>query len=93
MTIANNNKSMNLRIGKQADSRQPQEGRQEPVITEEDRNSDPIFRTIYKRIRNLNKKLGHIEALEALDPVTLKPEQLSKLASRPEVESEVRRNE
>lgn len=33
------------------------------IITEEDRNTNPIFKTIYKRIRNLNKKLGHIQNL------------------------------
>ena len=34
-----------------------------PLITEEDRNNNPIFKTIYKRIRNLRKKLLTIDAL------------------------------
>lgn len=56
------------------------------MITEEDRNTNPIFKTIYKRIRNLNKKLGHIQNLEQQDPATMNPEQLQKLASKSNVE-------
>lgn len=63
------------------------------MITEEERNNNPIFKTVYKRIRNLNKKLSNIDALKELDEKSLKPEQLSKIAGRNEVESEIKKNQ
>ena len=60
---------------------------EEPLITEEDRTHNPIFQTIYKRIRNLNKKLTMIDELLEKDPANLKPEQIKKIETREEVEN------
>lgn len=57
------------------------------LITEEDRNNNPIFKAIYNKIRNLNKKLITIDELSQQDQATLKPAQLQKIAARPEVEA------
>lgn len=43
----------------------------EPFISEEDQKYSPIFKTIYRRIRNLNKKLNNIDALAEQDPANL----------------------
>ena len=59
--------------------------KQEPLITEEERTTNPIFNVVYKRIRNLTKKLNNIDALSEQDRATLKPEQIRKIESRNEV--------
>lgn len=53
---------------------------QQPVITEEDKQNDPFIRAIAKKIRNINKKISDIEALEKRDD--LKPEQQEKINSK-----------
>ena len=63
------------------------------IVTEEDRVSNPIFKTIANRVRNLNKKLLAIQELETRDRATLKPEQLQKLAGKGKVESDIAKNE
>ena len=57
----------------------------EPIITEEDRATNPIFNIVYKRIRNLQKKLNTINKLAEKNPKTLKPEQIQKRNSKEEV--------
>jgi len=42
------------------------------VISEEEKAENPIFKAIYNRIRNINKKIQAIQALEANDPKHLK---------------------
>ena len=59
--------------------------KQEPLISGEERTNNPIFNVVYKRIRNLNKKLNNIDALREQDRATLKPEQIRKIESRDEV--------
>lgn len=56
-----------------------QKGKETPIITEEDRANNPIFKAIYKRVRNLTKKLNNINALREVDQSTLKPEQIQKI--------------
>ena len=74
-------------MGKTKDKKNQKVENTEPLITEEERNNNPIFKTIYKRIRNLNKKLATIDNLEEQNPSTLKPEQINKINSRDEVEN------
>ena len=69
-----------------------QQQKQEPVINDDERNSNPIFNIVYKRIRNLNKKLANIDELGKQDPSTLKPQQLRKVKSRNEVIGEIQKN-
>ncbi len=54
------------------------------TITEEEQQKDPIFRSIYKKIRNTKKKLTTIEQLESQDPETLETEQVTKLERKDE---------
>ena len=61
------------------------------VITEEERNN-PVFNLIYKRIRNLNKKLTNIQTLSNQDPETLKPEQKKKIKTKQKVEEDIKKN-
>lgn len=49
------------------------------LITEDEKNSNPIFKAIYKKIRNLTKKISSIEALQKENRDNLKPEQLLKI--------------
>lgn len=41
----------------------------------------------------MNKKLVNIDSLKDLDEGSLKPEQLSKIAGRADVENEIKKNE
>lgn len=50
-----------------------EQAKENSIITEEDRVENPIFKAIYKRVRNLTKKLGTINSLLELDQSTLKP--------------------
>jgi hypothetical protein len=45
-------------------SKKNQQNKKSALITEEEKTSNPIFNAIYKKIRNLNKKLANIELLE-----------------------------
>lgn len=69
-------KSTQMKSQKQNLNSESKEG---PIITEEDRSNNPIFKIIYKRVRNLTKKVTHINALLEQDQSTLKPEQLQKI--------------
>lgn len=60
-----------------------------PAITEEEKDSDPIYKIVYSKIRNLNKKLSHIQHLETLDRKTLKRPQLDKLSKKEELLKEI----
>jgi hypothetical protein len=42
------------------------------VISEEEKAENPIFKAIYNRIRNINKKIQAIQALETNDVKHLK---------------------
>jgi hypothetical protein len=53
---------------------------QELVISEEEKQNHPFVRSIAKKIRNINKKLLDIDALEKRDD--LKPEQQEKINSK-----------
>lgn len=70
-----------------------EQAKENSIITEEDRVENPIFKAIYKRVRNLTKKLGTINSLLELDQSTLKPQQLQKIQAKPEVQAEIAKNE
>lgn len=36
------------------------------AITDEERDNNPIYRVVFKKIRNLNKRLAQIEHIETL---------------------------
>lgn len=52
------------------------------LITEDEKNNNPIFKAIYKKIRNLTKKISSIETLQKENRDNLKPEQLLKIQKR-----------
>lgn len=58
-------------------------------ISEEERESNPIYRVVYNKVRNLNKKLAQIHHIETLEKKTLKPAQMSKLAKKDELLKEI----
>lgn len=58
-------------------------------ISEEERESNPVYRVVYNKIRNLNKKLAQIHHIETLDRKTLKPAQVSKLSKKEELLREI----
>lgn len=63
------------------------------VINEAERESSPILKVLFNKMRNLRKKLAQIEHIKTLDQRTLKSPQLAKLAKEQEVLEELEKNE
>lgn len=58
-------------------------------IAEEERESNPIYRVVFNKVRNLNKKLAQIHYIETLERKTLKPAQIAKLSKKEELLREI----
>ena len=63
------------------------------AISEEEKESNPIYRVTYNKIRNLTKKIQQIEHIESLDRKTLKQAQISKLSRKDEILKEISEHE
>ena len=63
------------------------------AISEEEKESNPIYRVTYNKIRNLSKKIQQIEHIESLDRKTLKQAQISKLSRKDEILKEISEHE
>ena len=59
------------------------------VINEDEKDSNPVLKVVYNKIRNLSKKLSQIEHIESLNRKTLKQAQINKLNSKAEVLKEI----
>ena len=63
------------------------------TVSEEERESNPVFRVVYNKIRNLTKKLNQIQHIESLDRKSLKVAQLNKLSKKEEILKEISQQE
>ena len=52
------------------------------LISQKEKNTNPIFKAIYKKIRNLTKKAASIETLAKEDRDNLKPDQILKIEKK-----------
>lgn len=55
------------------------------VINEDEKESNPVYKIIYNKIRNLKKVLAQIAHIETVDPKARKPAQVSKLNRKGEI--------
>ena len=53
------------------------------VILEEEKDSDPIFKVIFNKLKFLRGKLAAIDHIRTLDPKSLKTAQVNKLNKLP----------
>jgi hypothetical protein len=53
------------------------------VILEEEKDSDPIFKVIFNKLKFFRGKIAGIDHIRTLDPKSLKPAQLNKLNKLP----------
>lgn len=69
------------------------EHQENAAILEEEKNSNPIFRIVFNRLKFLRGKLAQIAHIRTLHHNSLKPAQLAKLQKLPEITQEIQKNE